>query len=77
METVIKDKGGRPGLYTAAQWDWVKDRRREGYPVKDIAEFLGISLAVTYDHLRGVQVEKRLYPRLDSRKAEFNKLGVK
>ena len=29
-------------LYTEAQWQWIEAKYREGYFMKDLAEFLGI-----------------------------------
>ena len=59
------------------QWKWVEARLREGYRVKDLAEFLGIHRdtvrrGVIRLRLRSVQSE---LPPLSERRQEFLSLG--
>ena len=64
--------------YTNAQWDWVADRYREGYRIKELAEFLGINRENVRKNLARLGVAPYAHDELDplsSRKAEFNQLG--
>lgn len=64
--------------YTNAQWDWVAARYREGYRIKELAEFLGINRENVRKNLARLGVHPYAQDELDplsSRKAEFNQLG--
>lgn len=67
-----------PDLYTEAQWQWVEQKYREGYFLKDLADFLGIhkeTLRRVFQR-RGVKPVDReaMTPLLQLRK-EFYALG--
>lgn len=64
--------------YTNAQWDWVAARYREGYRIKELAEFLGINRESVRHNLARLGVVPYAHDELDplsSRAAEFNALG--
>lgn len=54
-------------IYSAKQWQWVADRRKEGYTLKEIAAFLGLGMGTVYERTR----KKHPLPPLEQRKAEF------
>ena len=62
---------------TDRQWLWVADRLREGYPVRDVAGFLGMHP----DTVRRALIRQRLtFPRdalppLSQRRKDFQALG--
>ena len=55
------------GLFTRKQWRWVAECRKEGYILKDLAKFLGVSVANVQYHTRNLIS----LPPLEERKAEF------
>ena len=65
-------------LFTEAQWKWIEQKYREGYFVKDLAEFLGVHRETLRRNLqrRGVKPMYRdEMPPLSEMSAEFNDLG--
>lgn len=61
----------QPDLYSKAQWEWVAQRREEGYTLRELAEFLGVSIGCVTNHVVGYS---RQLPPLKSRVEEFNAL---
>lgn len=59
-------------LYSKAQWEWVAQRREEGYTYPQLAEFLGVSIGCVTNHI-GSKPGKKL-PPLKERAREFNAL---
>ena len=66
-------KPGPKGVFTEAQWEWVSDRRKEGYTVQQLADFLGVGVATVSIHTDGID-RAELIP-LEKRKAEFYRLA--
>lgn len=66
-----------PNPYNTSQWNWVADRLEEGYKMRDMTEFLGMS----YNNVRYnlIEIGRRLPPEdripLNERKKEFNALA--
>lgn len=68
-----RDRPGRKSLYTDAQWAWVTERRKEGYTIQQLAEFLGVEPSTVRAHTNGPA--KAELPPLGERKAEFYRLA--
>ena len=67
-------------LFTEAQWKWIEQKYREGYFVKDLAEFLGVHRETLRRNLqrRGVKPMYRdEMPPLSEFRREFYALGGK
>ena len=64
-------------VYSPAQWAWITERFREGYTIRSLAEFLGVSRETVRRHLQAMGAKPygldELVP-LDERKEEFNAL---
>lgn len=65
--------------YNYKQWQWVNDRIfKDEYPVKEVAEFLGVNIGAVYSHLAKKKHWSRgdtSLPSLNTRNAEFLALG--
>lgn len=69
---------GSQNPYTDAQWAWIAERYREGYQIKDLAAFLGMSREHIRRHLAMLGAHPYAQDELDpleSRAVEFNALG--
>ena len=64
---------GKTSIYSDEQWEWVKDRRAEGYTAQQLADFLGVDDSTV--RARTKAPEKVELPPLESRKAEFYRLA--
>ena len=64
-------------VYSPAQWAWIAERFREGYTIRSLADFLGVSRETVRRHLQAMGVKPygldELTP-LDERMKEFNDL---
>ncbi len=61
------DQVAERNLYTKKQWNWVADRRKEGYTLKELADFLGTNQSWVSIHTR----RKDILSPLEQRKSEF------
>lgn len=66
-----------PNPYNTSQWNWIADRLEEGYKMRDMEEFLGMTdNSVRYNL---IELGRRLPPEdripLNERKKEFNALA--
>ncbi len=69
---------GKQNPYTDAQWAWIAERYREGYRIKELAAFLGMSREHIRRHLAMLGAHPYAQNELDplsSRADEFNRLG--
>ena len=65
-------------FFTDTQWQWVADRYREGYPMGDLASFLGIhrnSVRRGLIRMGAMPEDRRDLPPLRPRRAEFIRLN--
>lgn len=37
-------------VYNRKQWEWIRQKRREGYGVKECAKFLGVATSTVTSH---------------------------
>lgn len=68
---------GKQNPYTDAQWAWIAERYQEGYRIKDLAAFLGMSREHIRRHLAMLGAHPYAQDELDplsSRADEFNRL---
>jgi DNA-directed RNA polymerase specialized sigma24 family protein len=56
------------------KWDWINERYVEGHRAKALADFLGMPVKAVRPRL-DARYDRDMLPPLDSRKAEFNRLG--
>lgn len=64
-------------LYTDAQWEWCKTKWREGYTIREIADFLGVHRQTVHRRFvaDGIIVPDRYsLPPLKDYADEFNRL---
>jgi DNA-binding CsgD family transcriptional regulator len=54
-------------VYSQKQWCWIADRRKEGYTLKELADFLDTNQSWVSIHTR----KKDILPPLEQRKSEF------
>lgn len=65
--------------YTEAQWQWIENKFREGYFLKDLADFLKIHKETLRRNLqrRGVKpLDREAMTPLAELREEFNALGT-
>lgn len=62
-------------LYNAAQWEWVSQRRKEGYSINALADFLGVSRETVRRHLLQINNLPCKEDMVLLDKDEFNRLG--
>ena len=74
-ELVVGQRGssGQRSIYSKEQWEWVQDRRAEGYKLRQLAAFLGMNECTVRAYTKAP--EKVELPPLESRKAEFYRLA--
>jgi hypothetical protein len=72
-DTRVFDKVANWSMYSPAQWEWINDRYFEGYRVKALAAFLGLSPKALRN--RVIPRSGRMLPSLEKRRAEFESLG--
>lgn len=60
-------------VYNKKQWNWIRQKREDGYTFKELAYFLGVSISAVYYQCITIEQPKR--EPLDNFKEEFNKLG--
>lgn len=70
-KTPYEKRRGPKSVYTEKQWEWVRQRAREGYKIDELVQFVGLTENTVRIHLREGY---RALPPLESRKAEFNAL---
>jgi hypothetical protein len=73
-----KSKPGNKIPFTDAQWQWVVDRYREGYPQTELARFLGLYRNTLFRNLQRLGAIPYGLDELDpleERRAEFEALG--
>lgn len=63
-------------VYTDAQWTWMHDRFKEGYPMTELAEFAGVSFSSFVYHWHRLHLRLPTYARPPLNKKEFNALGL-
>ena len=65
-----------PNMYNLSQWNWMADRVGEGYPLSEIARFVGLSNKTVLKNLAriGRHIPESQRAPLDSLKKEFNDL---
>lgn len=65
-----------PNMYNLSQWHWIADRVSEGYPIAEVARFVGLSEKTVLNNLIRINRYKPKKPEkpLESMKREFNAL---
>lgn len=67
----------RKSYFTDAQWDWVAQKKCEGYHYQELADFLGVSkntVTTALTRLKLVPIHDEL-PPLNKFRREFLRLG--